>query len=87
MENISGAILYLVVFFAIIYFLMIRPQQKHQKKRKELLENIKVNDKVITIGGIHGTITKIEEDKVYLRVADKVELVVTKHGIGQMVDE
>jgi preprotein translocase subunit YajC len=87
MEGFTGAILYLLVFFAIIYFLMIRPQQKHQKKRQELLSNLKVNDKVITIGGIYGTITKIDTDKVYLRVADKVELALTKHGIGQMADE
>lgn len=87
MEGYTGMIIYLLVFFAILYFLMIRPQQKHQKKRQELLNNLKVNDKVITIGGIYGTITKLDDDKVYLKVADKVELTVTKHGIGQIAEE
>ncbi|NLC76183.1 MAG: preprotein translocase subunit YajC, partial [Clostridia bacterium] len=54
----GGTIIYLAVFFGIIYFLMIRPQQKQQKQRMEMLNSVKVNDRIITIGGIHGKIVK-----------------------------
>ncbi|MDW7675013.1 MAG: preprotein translocase subunit YajC [Bacillota bacterium] len=86
MEGLQGAFLYLIVFFAILYFLMIRPQQKQQKKRQELLSGLKENDKIITIGGLYGTITKIEDEVVHLQVAENVKLKFTKQGIGQVVE-
>lgn len=61
---------------------MIRPQQQQQKKRREMLEDLKVNDHVITAGGIHGRITKIKGDTVLLRIADKTEIELEKSGIS-----
>ena len=86
MDAATGAILYLLVFGGIIYFLMIRPQQKQAKMRKELLQNLKVKDKVLTIGGVYGTISKINDDVVYVKVTEDVELKMTINGIGHVVD-
>jgi len=74
-------VLYFVVFFGIMYFLMIRPQQKQAKKRAALMSSLRTRDKVITTGGIYGKITKVKEDSVMLEIADKVEIEMAKSGI------
>lgn len=74
-------VLYFVVFFGIMYFLMIRPQQKQAKKRQELMNNLRTRDQVITTGGIYGKITKVKEDSVMLLIAEKVEIEMAKSGI------
>lgn len=87
MEGFSqwgGTILYLAVFFGIIYFLMIRPQQKQQKQRQQMLDSAKVNDRIITIGGIHGRIVKMKDDTITVRIADKVEIEMEKSAIGRI---
>lgn len=77
-------LLYMVVFFGIIYFFMIRPQQKQAKQRRAMLDSLRVNDKIITAGGIHGKIRKVKEDSVLIQIADKVEIEVSKNGIGSV---
>ncbi len=74
-------VLYFVVFFGIMYFLMIRPQQKQAKKRQALLSGIKVRDQVITAGGLYGKIVKVKDDSVILLIAEKVEVEMAKSGI------
>jgi len=81
----GGTILYLVFLFAIMYFLMIRPQKKQQQKRQEMIDSLKVNDAVVTIGGINGKVMKIKEDKVTLRIADKVEVDFEKSAISRVL--
>lgn len=61
----------LIIMFAIFYFLLIRPQQKRQKQRMAMLDALKKGDKVITIGGLHGTIVDLTEDTVVLRVSSE----------------
>ncbi len=82
--NTMTLALYFVVFFGIMYFLMIRPQQKQQKQRQAMLSSLHVNDKVVTSGGIYGKITKVKDKSIMLRVADKVEIEVAKAGIGSV---
>ena len=77
-----GAFIYIAIFFAIIYFLMIRPQQKQQKKRKNMLDELRVDDPIVTIGGIHGRITKMREDAITVRIADKIEVDFDKSAVG-----
>lgn len=77
-------VLYFVVFFGIMYFLMIRPQQKQQKQRQAMMSSLKVKDKVITSGGIYGKITKVKEKSVMLQIADKVEIEVARAGIASV---
>lgn len=61
-----AGIISIVLMFAIFYFLLIRPQQKQQKAVKEMQSALKKGDKIVTIGGLHGIIDAIDEDKVVL---------------------
>lgn len=69
----------------VFYFLLLRPQQAQQKKRKEMLEGLKKGDKVVTVGGVFGEITVLRDDYVTLKIAEKVEIKVTRSGIGSVV--
>lgn len=80
-QSTMTLILYFVVFFGIMYFLMIRPQQKQAKKRQALLSGIRTRDQIITAGGLYGKITKVKDDSIMLLIADKVEVEVAKSGI------
>lgn len=65
MEQIQS-FLPLILMFVVIYFLMIRPQQKRQKQEKEFEKNLKIGDKIITKSGIHGKILEIADDTVVI---------------------
>ena len=61
-------IIFLVVIFAIFYFLMIRPQQKRQKQHQQFTQDLKRGDRVVTIGGIYGEIESVNEDSIVLKL-------------------
>ena len=63
MQSSVANILLLVVFIGMIYFMMIRPQRKKDKEDREMRASLKVGDEVITIGGVVGKVTKIDENK------------------------
>ena len=70
-EAVGGAagympIVWLVAMIALFYFMLIRPQKKQEKKQKEMLSALQIGDKVITIGGICGKISKLKDDYVYI---------------------
>jgi len=71
----------LIAMFAIFYFLLIRPQQKKAREHRALLDSLKKGDKVVTAGGIHGTITAVEDGVVSLEIAPSVVIKVTKSHI------
>lgn len=74
-------------FAAGIYFLMIRPQQKKDKKIKNMRNNLKVGDEVTTIGGIYGKVIKIKDDIITIEVgADKTKLAIAKWAVGDVVN-
>lgn len=75
-------ILPLILIFVIFYFLLIRPQQKKQKHHREMLESLKKGDKVITTGGIYGTIEYLSQSTVTLKVADNVKIKVSRNAIA-----
>lgn len=78
-------LLFPLIFIGILYFLMIRPQQKKNKEIQKMRENLKIGDKVVTIGGINGTILKIKEDTLTVEVgADKVKLQLSRWAIGSV---
>ncbi|MDI9420514.1 MAG: preprotein translocase subunit YajC [Firmicutes bacterium] len=82
--GLVALILPFVIMFAIVYFLMIRPQQAQQKQRQAMLDALKKGDKVITIGGIHGEITALTDDTVILSIADKTDIVISRSGVGSV---
>lgn len=60
----------LLLFLVFFYFILIRPQQKRQKKTRQMQTNLKKGDQVVTIGGLHGTIDAIDEENVVIRCGD-----------------
>lgn len=83
--NVFVTFLPLIAMFALLYFLMIRPQQKRQKARNQLLSNLKKGDKVTTIGGLHGVIVELTDDQAVLKVNDVTKLTFDRSAISNVV--
>lgn len=82
--GIFGALLPLMLIFVIFYFLLILPQRKKQKAHAEMVKNLKNGDKVITTGGIYGTVTKIKKDNVEIEIASQIKVKVQRSCISQL---
>ncbi|MEJ2471008.1 MAG: preprotein translocase subunit YajC [Desulfuromonadales bacterium] len=74
-------IIMLVIMFAIFYLLLIRPQQKRAKQHKQLVENLKNGDQVVTAGGIHGKIAAVQDDLVTLEIASNVRIKINRSSV------
>ena len=76
----------LVLMFAIFYFLLIMPQQRRQKKWQQMLNDLKTGDKIVTSGGLRGTIVALRDDSLHLRVPpDNLRLEVTRASVVSVV--
>ena len=87
-EGGGGMVSTIIMFgaiFLIFYFMIIRPQQKRAKERDKMLANIQKGDKVVTSGGVHGTIAGIDEKTVLLDVGDKVKLKVERSAVSSVL--
>ena len=72
----------MILIFVVFYFLLIRPQRKKDKEAKAMLDNLKVGDRICTIGGIYGTIVKIKDDVLTVEVGEqKTQLVFARWAI------
>ncbi|HHY72878.1 MAG TPA: preprotein translocase subunit YajC [Bacillus bacterium] len=83
MQNYSQ-ILILVAMFAVFYFLLIRPQQKRQKAVQTMQSNLQKNDQVVTIGGMHGIIDSIDENKVVIKCGDGSRLTFDRNAVREV---
>jgi preprotein translocase YajC subunit len=83
----SGAfnLLLLLAIPLVFYFLLIRPQQRRQRQRRELVSSVEVGDRIVTIGGIHGTVQSLDEDTMRVEVAPGMVLTVSKGAVGDKV--
>jgi len=77
----------LVFFFVVIYFLLIRPARTRQKQVQKMLEALKPGDRVVTSGGIIGTIAAVDREIVQLRIADKLKVDITRSSVVGLHDE
>ena len=77
--------IFMAVLFAVFYFILIRPQQKRQKDQRQLLQNLKKGDKVVTTGGLQGTIANLSDTVVTLEIADKVKVKVGRNYIAGLI--
>lgn len=89
--NPEGGLMSTLIMFALIiaifYFLILRPQQKRQKDRQKLLETLKKGDKVLTAGGMYGTISGIDEKTVLIQVADGVKMKFERSSVTSILKE
>lgn len=87
----SGSMVSTIVMFGaiflIFYFMIIRPQQKRAKEREKLLSSIEKGDKVITSGGVHGTVAGVEEKTILLQVTENVKLKIERSAIATIINK
>jgi len=82
------AMIPLVLIFAVFYFLLIRPQQKKMKAHREMLTAVRRGDKIITGGGIYGTVTKVvNENELVVQIADGVRIRVSRGTIAEVLSK
>ena len=75
----------IIIMVVIFYFLLWRPQKKQQKRRQEMLDSLKPGVKIVTAGGVYGTIVTVRDEYLIIRIADKVEIKVTRQAISQVL--
>ena len=83
-NSFAGLVPMLMVVL-IFYFLVFKPQRDKQKELKRTIENLKKNDQVVTIGGLHGVVVIVKEKTVVLRVDDNTKLEFDKEAVGSVV--
>lgn len=88
-KDIFGMLVPLLAFFAIFYFLLILPAQRRQKKTAEMLAALKTGDKIVTNGGIYGTIVGLDDKdgSVQLRIADQVKIKMARSAVAGLQPE
>lgn len=84
--NPMGTLFMLAAFFAILYFLLIRPQRQQQKEHQNLIENLQKGDEVVTVGGIMGKIIHIGEDRLTIKTANDTRLEIERSKVGRRVE-
>jgi preprotein translocase subunit YajC len=72
----------ILLLVAIFYFMLYRPMQKRKKNHEEMISSLKSGSRVITSGGVHGTVVAVKDHTVMLKVADQVKIEVTKSAIS-----
>lgn len=85
--SMASTIIMFVAIIAIFYFLIYRPQKKRDKEAKAMIEAMKKGDKVVTIGGIHGTIITVKDKTVVVKVDDSARIEFSKEAISSVVSK
>ncbi|HSU78901.1 MAG TPA: preprotein translocase subunit YajC [Candidatus Angelobacter sp.] len=82
-----GTILPLIIFFAIFYFLLIRPQQKKSKKTSEMQNSLGRGDKIVTIGGLHGVVDSIDEKSITIKCNGNTKLTFDRQAVREVLEQ
>ncbi len=83
-----GLLLPLVLIVGVFYFFIYRPQQKREEEHQEMVENLEQGDKIVTVGGVHGTVQRIDEDSILAQVDSKgTRLQFDKDSIARLAND
>ena len=74
----------LLLIFVVFYFFIIRPQKKREQERQDMIEAVKKGDKIITAGGVHGTVTQVDDDSFLAQVDTNVKLRIDKNAVARV---
>ncbi len=85
--NLMSTVIMFGAIFVIFYFMIIRPQQKRAKEREKMLSNMQKGDKIVTSGGLHGTIAGIDEKTVLLQVSDNIKLKFERSAVATIISK
>ncbi|MCG8635474.1 MAG: preprotein translocase subunit YajC [Desulfobacterales bacterium] len=77
----------IIILFAIFYFLLIRPQQKKAKEHRDMISNLKKGNRVVTSGGIYGTILSLDDTTISLEIAEKVKIKISRGNVAALVSD
>jgi preprotein translocase subunit YajC len=80
-----SSLIMMVAIFAIFYFILIRPQQKKMKEHKKMVEELKKGDRIITSGGIYGTVENTTPETLTIKIAEGVKVKITRSSVGAVV--
>ena len=83
--GIASLFLPFLLVFIVFYFFIIRPQKKRETTRKSMIEAVQKGDRIVTIGGVHATVTKVDETSVLAQVDENVKLRFDKNAIASVV--
>jgi preprotein translocase subunit YajC len=86
-SSLVSTLLMFAMIIGIFYFMILRPQQKRQKERQKMLDAVKKGDKVVTAGGLHGTVAGLDEKTVLVQVSDTVKLKFDRTAITSVMGE
>lgn len=82
--NPLAALVPILLMLAVFYLILFRPMRKRQKKLQEMIDNLKRGDKVITTGGIFGTVMGISDRQIQLRIADQVTIEISRNAVAAL---
>ena len=77
----------MLILFAIMYFLMIRPQKRREKERKEMLENVQSGSRVLLTSGMIGQVTNVKENTLVIRIAENTKVEAVRAAISQILEK
>jgi preprotein translocase subunit YajC len=83
----ADQLMLILIIFSIFYFIVFRPMRKGQRETAQMRSNLKNGDRVVTSGGIYGTVVGVSEEVVQLRIADQVKIQVAKSAVARRVEE
>lgn len=86
--GVVGLLLPLVLIFGVFYFFIYRPQQKREEEHQEMVNNLEQGDKIVTVGGVHATVQKIDDDSILAQVDSKgTKLRFNKDAIANLAND
>jgi preprotein translocase subunit YajC len=85
--GLGGMLVPMVLIFAIFYFMLIRPQQRKDKERRDLVDNVKTGAKVMFSGGILGTVSNVKEHTFIIKIADNVRIEVSRGAVTKVLEK
>jgi preprotein translocase subunit YajC len=85
MGGLVSSLLPFLLIILVFYFLILRPQQKRQKEKQRLLESIKKGDRIITSGGIHGTVEGLEDKTVLIKISDNTKIKIERSAVATIL--
>jgi len=83
--NLLTALFPFILIFVIFYLLIIMPSRKKQKRHQEMVGQLKSGDKIITSGGVYGTVMGVQKDRIELKVASNVKIEIAKNAVGTIL--
>jgi preprotein translocase subunit YajC len=83
----SGFLFIIVIGFLLIYLLFVRPQKRRQNEAQRMTNDLRVGDEVLTVGGIYGTVSEVEDDQVTVEIAPQTEVRVARRAIAGVTRE